>query len=45
MAPRLIFYLLKALSNLSLKIRIGSTELPAFSRHFAIAITSVVTCY
>ena len=39
------FSVVKALSNLSLKIRIGLTELPAFFRIFAIASTSVVTYY
>ena len=39
------FSVVKALSILSLKIRIGSTELPAFSRHLAIAITPIITCY
>ena len=39
------FSVVKALSNLSLKIRIGSTGLPAFSGIFAIASTPVITYY
>ena len=39
------FSVVKALSNLSLKIQIGSTELPAFSRIFMIASTPVITYY
>ena len=40
MAPRLVFYLLKALSNLSLKIRIFAR--PSY-RHFRITIAPIIT--